>query len=139
MAGPFVMFRVPPSMTTRARRPGIASWASIPTSTGRTSAPATRAMRQTEDCPAAMLRATARVTSWPVWVTPSATTPLSAQNTATPFRSRRTSGVSTAPAIRTTMSSRRPRPWRGLAMASQCRRAASMAAPSGGVIPSRRA
>ena len=127
MAGPRVMFQVPPSITTWDSRPSTGPWPAMPTSTGNTWAPAVRAMRHTEEVPAPMARATARVTSWPVWVTPSSTTPLSAQKTATPFRANSSSGVPAAPAACTTSSSSRPRPWRGLAMASHRPLASSMA------------
>ena len=92
-------------------------------------------MRQTEDRPAAMLRATARVTSWPVWVTPWATTPLSAHMTTTARLEMSTSALPVMPAMRMTASSSAPRLPRGLAMESHRAFARSMAAVSAGVIP----
>ena len=59
---------------------------SIPASTGTTSAPVTRPMQQTLESPVSMFFATTAVTLLSVWVTPSATTPLSAQKAATHLR-----------------------------------------------------
>ena len=55
----------------------------IPMSTQKTSADTACAIRFTLASPRAMLCATRRVTSCPDWLTPSATTPLSAQHTST--------------------------------------------------------
>ena len=62
--------------------------------------------------------ATKAVISLPVWVTPSATTPLSAQKTTTHFLERSSSADPVMPAIFTTISSKRPRLCSGLAMPS---------------------
>ena len=96
---------------------------SIPASTGRTAAPATRPMQHTLAAPVSMFPATTAVTELSVWVTPSATTPLSAQKGTTHLRTSRFSGA--VPAIRAMTSSSCPRPFRGLATASQWRRAAA--------------
>ena len=126
MAGPFVMSAVP-GRTDKSRTPGTGAWASIPTSTGTTFAPATRAMWHTEEHPSPKALATAKVTSCPVWVTPWATTPLSEQNTATALAPRDRSVFPVAPATRTSISSRWPKPLSGLAIASQFFRQPSMA------------
>ena len=75
-------------------------------------------MAHTLVSPVDMFSATMAVTSWPVWVTPSATTPLSAHMTTTARRERSTSGLPVMPAMRITASSSAPRLPRGLAMES---------------------
>ena len=84
--------------------------------------------------PSASATATCAVTSLPHWLTPSATTPLSAQKTSSFFRSSRISGDPVSAAMRTRSSSKSPRLPRGLARLSQRRRAAAAAASSGGLI-----
>ena len=114
---------------------GLATSVTIPASTGNTSAPATRLMQHTLAFPVSMFPATTAVTELSVWVTPWATTPLSAQKAATAFFRSRPRGAT--PAIRTTTSSSSPRPWRGLATASQCRLAWVIRSSSAGRISSR--
>ena len=117
MAGPRVISAVPRRIflwTIRAPVRGRAT----PTSTGTTSAPAARDMAHTLVSPEDMFSATMAVTSCPVWVTPWATTPLSAHMTTTARRDRSTSGLPVMPATRITASSRSPRLPRGLAMES---------------------
>ena len=133
MAGPAAQSPVPLA-TRQSRTPGAPGKSSIPMSTGRTAHRATAAIRQTVLSPAPRARATEAVTSGPHWVTPRATTPLSAQNTS---RVRGESCSSSSPvraATRTRTSSRRPRLPRGLATRSQWARAAAAAPSSGGVI-----
>ena len=132
MAGSWDRSRVP-RRTLMDRRPSTS--VTIPASTGNTSAPATRLMQHTLAFPVSMFPATTAVTELSVWVTPWATTPLSAQKAATAFFRSRPRGAT--PAIRTTTSSSSPRPWRGLATASQCRRAWAIRSSSAGRISSR--
>ena len=126
MAGSLRKFRVP-AATLRFKTPGSSSSPAIPTSTGITWAPAQAAIRQTQDCPVPIFPATMEVTSCPVWVTPSATIPLSAHMTAMAFFSRDTSARPWAAAIRTISSSSTPRPFKGFAILSHRFRAASAA------------
>ena len=91
----------------------------IPTSTGITSAPAWRAIRQTHEFPRAMFPATMAVTSCPVWVTPSFTTPLSPHITTIALGRRLTARLPEAAAMRMISSSRTPRLPKGLATWSQ--------------------
>lgn len=77
-------------------------------STGTTSAPAERAMAHTLVSPVDMFSATMAVTSWPVWVTPWATTPLSAHMTTTARLEMSTSALPVMPAMRMTASSAPP-------------------------------
>ena len=127
MAGPLVMSAVPRrTLHCRMRSPATAR--ATPMSTGMTSAPAAAAMRQTLVSPVDMFSVTMAVTSWPVWVTPWATTPLSAHMAMTARLPSFTAGAPAMPAMRTTASSSRPRLRRGLAMESQRCQAASMAA-----------
>ena len=109
MAGPWVMSAVP-RRTHRCTMRAPVRGTAVPMSTGTTSAPAERAMAHTLVSPVDMFSATMAVTSWPVWVTPWATTPLSAQNTATAFFSMVRFQVPAPPAARTIKSSSRPRP-----------------------------
>ena len=134
MAGPWVMLAVPRrTHFWRMRSPfrGV----TVPMSTGTTSTPAARDMAHTLVSPVDMFSATMAVTSWPVWVTPSATTPLSAHMTTTARRERSTSGLPVMPAMRITASSSAPRLPRGLAMESHRAFARSMAFRSAGTIP----
>ena len=80
MAGSFRKLRVPRATFIR-RIPGEDVSPAMPISTGITSAPATAAIRQTQEVPSPMCSATMAVTSCPVWVTPSSTIPLSAHMT----------------------------------------------------------
>ena len=91
-------------------------------------------MQQTLVSPVDIFSVTMAVTSWPVWVTPSATTPLSAHITTTARLPRSTLGLPVMPAMRMTASSRRPRLLSGWATASQWVLAADMAARSAGVM-----
>ena len=77
MAGPCVISPVPLPMR-RASTPGCGAKSRTPMSTGTTAHCAACAIRHTEVRPAARLRVTAAVTLLSVWVTPWATTPLSA-------------------------------------------------------------
>ena len=91
-------------------------------------------MRQTLEARRAMFPATAAVTSWPVWVTPSATTPLSAQKGTTAFLAMEKSSVPKIPAMRTTMSSKSPNEPRGFPTRLHFSCARAMAAWSAGVM-----
>ena len=91
MAGPWVKSAVPAAMR-QLRTPGTGSPA-MPISTGRTSQWAVRAIWHTLVRRMARFSATARVTSCPVWLTPCATTPLSAQSTTTTRRERSSSAL----------------------------------------------
>ena len=128
MAGSRARFFVPRE-TLMDRIPGTS--VSMPASTGITSAPATAPIQHTLAAPVSMFPATTAVTPLSVWVTPSATTPLSAQKAATHLRRSRRRGAT--PASRDTTFSSCPRPWRGLATASQWRRAASTRSLSAGL------
>ena len=99
----------------------------MPTSTGYTSAPTVRAIAHTVLLPCAAFAATIAVTSLPVCVTPSATTPLSAQNMATQRRDMSTFALPVSAAVFITLSSSLPRLPSGFAMLSQ-RRFANTAA-----------
>ena len=110
----------------------------MPTSTGNTSVPDTRHIQVTEVWPFVKFSATIRVTSWPVWVTPSSTTPWSAHMTARALFSR---GIRSAfpriPAIFIMSSSRIPRLPMGFATEFHRSLAASMAFWSAGRISER--
>ena len=108
-----------PYATFRFTTPGTASRQAIPTSTGITSAPAWRAMRHTHEFPRAIFPATMAVTSCPVWVTPSFTTPLSPHMTTIALGRRLTARLPEAAAMRMISSSRTPRLPKGLATLSQ--------------------
>ena len=84
IAGSLAKFFVP-FATFRGNTPGITSSVSIPMSTGTTSTPATAAIFPTEELFTPMAFATASVTSFPLWLTCSSTTPLSAHITRTAF------------------------------------------------------
>ena len=130
MAGPRLISAVP-FRTRRESTPGVPGKSNTPISTGNTRHSASAAMGLTVLRPSARARVTAAVTPLPHWVTPRATTPLSAQNTS---RLRGLSAISAepvAPAMRSSASSRRPRLPRGLATPSQRFRASSRAAASG--------
>ena len=89
MAGPWVMSPVP-SPRRRSSTPGMGPGSFIPMSTGTTRHPATAAILQTEERLAPAFRATAAVTSWPLWATPWASTPLSAHSSSSDRRDRST-------------------------------------------------
>ena len=126
MAGPCAMECVP-RVALRTGTPGTSR--SIPMSKGRTSAWATRAMTHTLEEWHASRAATLAVTSAPVCVTPSATTPLSAHITATQRGASATSALPWMPAMCSTAFSSAPRLPSGLATRAQ-RACASCAAPS---------
>ena len=102
-----------------------------PMSTGNTSVPARRAMRQTQLSPFVKFSVTTAVTSWPVCVTPSATTPLSAHMMTRAFFSISISGSAWIPAIRTIFLSKTPRLPSGFATWLQRSWARAMAPGSG--------
>ena len=82
MAGSTARSRVPQATFTEGS-PSTST--AMPASTGNTSAPVTRAMQHTLEVPSSILFATLAVMELSVWVTPWATTPLSAQKAATHF------------------------------------------------------
>ena len=137
MAGPAVKSIVPAAMR-QFRTPGTGSPA-MPISTGTTSQWAARAIWHTLVRRIARFSATARVTSCPVWLTPCATTPLSAQSTTTARRERSNSALPVRAAASSIMVSSRPSPPRGFARLAQWACAAARAASSGGVIPAKSA
>ena len=117
MAGPWVISPVPrPWLWQRRLIWGTSR--TIPTSTGKTLAPAWAAIWQMLACPLVMFSATRAVISCPVWVTPWATTPLSAQNTVTALGARGQSRSPVRAQIFTTASSKKPSPRSGFAMES---------------------
>ena len=129
-AGPRAMLPVP--LTTRRRKsPGQGGISRMPTSTGITSAPARRAKTQALEVPPARARATRAVTSGPVWLTPSATTPLSAQNTSSRRGEREISALPVRAATRQRLSSNSPKLPRGLPTLSHWRWQRERAASSG--------
>ena len=133
MAGPRVMSAVPLAMR-RFKMPGAPAKSRIPMSTGTTSQWATAAIRQTAvRCPARP-RAAAAVTLLSVWVTPWATTPLSAQSTSTARGERAISVLPVRAAMSSSAVSSRPSPPSGCAQAAQRAWAAARAASSGGAI-----
>ena len=81
----------------------------IPISIGNKSAPAVSAIIHTLVAHFVKLSATIAVTSCPVWVTPSETTPLSAQKISKPFFLISKSASLRIPAIRITASSSFPK------------------------------
>ena len=129
MAGPRVILFVP-GATFSCRKPGMDRVSFIPMSTGMTLAPAALAITLIQEIPLAIFSATREVISLPVCVTPSSTTPLSAQKTTAARRPRSTLGVSKIPAIWTMVLSSMPRLCRGLAMLSHRVCACCMAAES---------
>ena len=134
MAGSFKKSLVPQAIL-RSKIPVPVISAAIPTSTGRTSAPAQAAIRQTQDLLAAIFLATAAVTSCPVWVTPSATIPLSAHMITIHFLSRENSSRLFTPAMRQISSSNTPKLFNGFATRSQWAFADFTASLSIGFIP----
>ena len=118
MAGSFKKSLVPQAIL-RSKIPVSDILAAIPTSTGRTSAPAQAAIRQTQERLAAIFFATAAVTSCPVWVTPSSTIPLSAHMITMHFLSRENSSRCFTPATRQISSSSTPKLFSGFATRSQ--------------------
>ena len=95
-------------------------------------------MQVTEVWPLVKFSATIRVTSWPVWVTPSSTTPWSAHMTASAlFSTGIRSALPRIPAIFIMSSSMIPRLPMGFATEFHRSRAASMALRSAGRISER--
>ena len=133
MAGPRVKSAVPAAMR-QSRTPGTGSPA-MPMSTGSTSQCAACAIRHTLVRRWARFSATARVTSCPVWLTPCATTPLSAQSTAATRREKSRSALPVRAAASSSIVSSAPSPPKGFARAAQWACAAARAASSGGVMP----
>ena len=136
MAGPAVMSPVP-LPTRQDSTPSVGAKSKMPMSTGTTWHRAAWAIRQTGLRPAASPRATAAVASGPVWVTPWATTPLSAQRTSTARRLKSSSALPVRAAASSSMVSSRPRLPRGWASEAQRRWAASRAAWSAGTDAAR--
>ena len=132
MAGPVVKSAVPAAMRQFCT-PGTGSPA-MPRSTGTTSQRAVFAIWQTLVRRAARFSATARVTLWSVWLTPCATTPLSAQSTSTARRENASSAVPVRAAASSSMVSSLPSPPSGLARLAQWAWAAVRAVSSGRVI-----
>ena len=135
MAGPWVKSCVPAAMR-QLTTPGTESPA-MPMSTGTTSHRAVLAIWQTLVRRAARFSATARVTLWSVWLTPCATTPLSAQSTSTARRERSNWAVPVSAAASSSSVSSAPRPPKGFARLAQWAWAAARAASSGGVMVER--
>ena len=108
-----------PFRTRRFLTPGCPEKSRIPTSAGITLQPVCCAMVFAVLRPSARAMATFPVTSLPHWLTPWATTPLSAQNTTSAFFSRRKSTCPFRAAIRMIISSKSPRLPRGFATAFQ--------------------
>ena len=132
MAGPLVKSAVPAAMR-QSRTPGTGAPA-MPRSTGSTSQCAACAIRQTLVRRAARFSATARVTLWSVWLMPCATTPLSAQSTATARREKSNCAVPVSAAASSSIVSSAPSPPKGLARLAQWAWAAARAVSSGGVM-----
>ena len=131
MAGPAVKSQVPGAMRYSAA-PATGAPA-IPISTGTTAHRAAAAMRQTLVRRATRFSSTARVTAASVWLTPCATTPLSAQSTSTARRSKAGAAFPVRAAASSIIVSSAPSPPRGFASAAQCAWAAARADSSGGV------
>ncbi len=110
----------------------------MPISTGTTSHRAVCAIRQTLVRRAARFSATARVTLLSVWLTPCATTPLSAQRTKTARLERSSAVLPVRAAADSSVVSSAPSPPSGFARLAQWAWAAARAASSGGVMPSNR-
>ena len=136
IAGPVVKSAVPAAIRQSAA-PGTGAPA-MPISTGTTSQWAAAAMRQTLVRRAVRFSSTARVTEASVWLTPCATTPLSAQSTSTARRLTSGTGSPVSAAASSTMASSRPSPPKGFASAAQWAWAAARAASSGGVTAASR-
>ena len=132
MAGPWVKSAVPAAMR-RGTTPGTGAPA-MPISTGTTSQRAVFAIWQTLVRRAARFSATARVTLWSVWLTPWATTPLSAQSTRTARRSKASCAVPVRAAASSSRVSSAPSPPSGLARLAQWACAAARAVSLGGVM-----
>ena len=131
MAGPWVKSAVP--RATRQLMTPATGVPAMPISTGTTAQWAAAAMRQTLVRRAARFSSTARVTLASVWLTPWATTPLSAHSTNTARLARSGVSVPIRAAASSTIVSSRPRPPRGLASAAQWACAAARAALLGDV------
>ena len=117
MAGPWVK-SVVPEATRQFRTPGTGSPA-MPMSTGTTSHRAVRAIWQTLVRRAARFSATVRVTLWSVWLTPCATTPLSAQRTRTARLERSSAALPVRAAADSSVVSSAPSPPSGIARLAQ--------------------
>ena len=130
IAEPWVKSRVPRA-TRRSTAPGTGTPA-MPMSTGTTSQWAAAAIQQTLVRRAVRFSSTARVTLASVWLTPCATTPLSAQSTSTARRVKSGAGSPVSAAAASTIVSNWPSPPSGFASAAQWACAAARAASSGG-------
>ena len=137
MAGPRVKSAVPGAMR-QSRTPATGSPA-MPISTGTTSHRAVWAIRQTLVRRAARFSATARVTLLSVWLTPCATTPLSAQSTSTARWENSSFALPVRAAASSSTVSSAPSPPSGFARLAQWACAAARAASSGGVMAAQRA
>ena len=115
IAGPFVILWVP-YITFRSVRAVVSL--TIPTSTGFTSTPHWWHITHAVVVSFTKLSATIAVTSCPVWVTPSSTTPLSAHMATRAFFPRFTFSSPVIPTICVIKSSIFPRECKGLAMLS---------------------
>ena len=136
MAGPQVKSCVPSAMR-QSSTPG--TWGpAMPRSTGTTWQWAVRAIWQTLVRRAARFWATARVTLLSVWLTPWATTPLSAQRTRTARLLKSNAALPVRAAASSSIVSSAPRPPRGLARLAQWAWAAARAASSRGVMAPQR-
>ena len=103
-----------------------------PISTGKLSMPICAAIRQTVDLPRPMFSVTVAVTSCPHWVTPCATTPLSAQNMTTARFAIDGRTVRWMAASCATASCNNPKLPSGIAISEKRRRAASRLSSHGG-------
>ena len=118
IAGSLVIFLVP-YINFFSIRPSIYISFAMPISTGITSTFTHFAILLTDVSPLTIFAATIAVTSCPVCVTPSSTTPLSAHITTTARFLRFTLGFLVIPAILITTSSNRPKPLSGFAILFQ--------------------
>ena len=125
-----------PRRTFRSRMPTGGTSPSMPTSTTVTSSPKAAAIADIPVLRKVMFTACCNVTDGGVQDTPSATTPLSAANTATRHLSMAGHTCPVTPASRMDSSSSCPRLPGGLASCACRRRAASMAASSAGRMAS---
>ena len=130
MAGSFAKFLVPQATLWS----GTFVFPAMPMSIGRILAPAFLHIIAALVSPDRKFSATMAVTSCPVWVTPSSTTPLSAHITIRAFSSIFTSGSPVIPAIRMMCSSSFPKLCSGFAIEFHCFFACSMACSSSGLI-----
>ena len=131
IAGPLAMLAVPQQVFLFSTR-GVST--AMPTSTGNRSAPALLHMIAAQDLPSTKFSATTAVVSCPVWLTPSATTPLSAQKMTNAFLRISGSAVPCIAEMRTSISSSAPSPYKGFAIRFQRALHADAAFSSGGLI-----